>query len=132
MKVNITANIEEGDIYPLLLDFDASRSIVEQGESGEYLLKPVIRTADLDNSGAIEGTIAQEESSAWIYAMTDGEIIAGTKAQEDGNFRLIGLYDDTYTLSIEPSEGEYAEKELTNIDVSVSDTTDVGTINLEE
>ncbi len=132
VKVDITADVEAGDIYSLLLDFDASRSIVEKGESGEYLIEPVLRTADLDNSGTIEGTIAQEEASAWVYAMTGGEIIAGTKAQEDGDFRLIGLFNDTYTLSVEPSEGGYAEKELTNIDVSVSDTTDVGTINLEE
>lgn len=132
VKIDITADVEAGDIYSLLLDFDASRSIVKDGESGEYLIEPVIRTADLNNSGAIEGTVAQEEASAWVYAMTDGETIAGTKAQQDGDFRLIGLFNDTYTLSVEPSEGGYEEKKLANIDVSVSDTTDVGTINLEE
>ena len=57
LKLNVHAEIEGGEVYTLLLDFDASRSIVEAGNSGKFLLKPVIRTVAFAETGAIEGYI---------------------------------------------------------------------------
>lgn len=57
LKLNVNTEIEGGRIYTLLLDFDASRSIVEAGNSGKYLLKPVIRAVSFAETGAIEGDI---------------------------------------------------------------------------
>jgi len=42
LKINVHANIADVDIYNLLIDFDAEKSVVEQG-NGNYLLKPVIK-----------------------------------------------------------------------------------------
>lgn len=45
LKINVHANIADIDVYNLLIDFDAERSVVEQGNGG-YLLKPVIKVVN--------------------------------------------------------------------------------------
>lgn len=42
LKININDNVPPGVVYDVLLDFDAEKSIVEQG-NGNLLLKPVIK-----------------------------------------------------------------------------------------
>lgn len=42
LKINVHAAIVDLDVYNLLIDFDAEKSVVEQG-NGKYLLKPVIK-----------------------------------------------------------------------------------------
>ncbi|MDX1641165.1 MAG: DUF4382 domain-containing protein [Balneolaceae bacterium] len=126
LKININADIEEDVVYTLLLDFDASRSIVEAGNSGKFILKPVIRTVALAETGAIEGSIEPAEALPWVYAIAEDDTLAGTKADVEGDFRLIGLLPGSYTVSINPTEGDYLNKELTGVEVLASDTTDVG------
>lgn len=130
LKLNIHAVIEGGEVYTLLLDFDASRSIVEAGNSGKFILKPVIRTVALATTGAIEGTIEPEESLPWVYAIAGQDTLAGTKANTNGDFRLIGLLPGSYTVAIDPSEGGFQKKELFDVEVMPSDTTNVGIVFL--
>jgi len=42
LKINIDETVPVGVVYDVLLDFDAEKSIVEQG-NGQLLLKPVIK-----------------------------------------------------------------------------------------
>ena len=42
LKINVHANIADIDVYNLLIDFDAEKSVVEQGNEG-YILKPIIK-----------------------------------------------------------------------------------------
>ena len=42
LKINVHAALADLDVYNLLIDFDAEKSVVEQG-NGKYLLKPVIK-----------------------------------------------------------------------------------------
>jgi len=42
LKFNINANIEEGETFSMIIDFDAEKSVVEKG-NGTYSLKPVIK-----------------------------------------------------------------------------------------
>ena len=44
LKLNIHQPVVGGIINKLTLDFDVAKSIVEAGNSGKYILKPVIRT----------------------------------------------------------------------------------------
>lgn len=132
LKININANIETGEVYTLLLDFDASRSIVQAGNSGKFLLKPVIRTVQLAETGAIEGTIEPAESLSWVYAIADEDTVAGTRAETDGNFRLIGLLSGSYDLAINPTEGVYPDSLITDVNVTAPDTTHLGIISLED
>lgn len=131
LKLNIDATIESNSTYTLLLDFDASRSIVSAGNSGMYILKPVIRTVNLAESGAIEGDIEPINAQPWVYAIAEQDTVAGTQATADGDFLLIGLTSGTYDLAITPSDETLDAVSLTDITIVAPDTTSVGTINLQ-
>jgi hypothetical protein len=133
LKLNINAEIESGSTYTLLLDFDASRSIVKAGASGKYLLKPVIRTVNLAESGAIAGEIEPAEALPWIYAIAGEDTVAGTRASEEGDFLMIGIPSGTYQVSILPADEDlYNRTVVSNVEVTAPDTTSIGTISLEE
>lgn len=132
LKLNVNAEIEGGEVYTLLLDFDASRSIVEAGNSGKFILNPVIRTVEFAQTGAIEGIIEPAESLPWVYAIAGADTLAGTKADAGGEFRLVGLLPGSYTVAINPTIVSFQNEEIPDVEVMESDTTDVGTIVLEE
>ena len=49
-------DINANETTELILDFDASRSIVMAGASGQWLLKPTIKVLETDNYSIIRGT----------------------------------------------------------------------------
>lgn len=132
LKLNVNAEIEGGQVYTLLLDFDASRSIIEAGNSGKFLLKPVIRAVAFTETGAIEGSIEPAESLPWVYAIAGTDTVAGTRADAEGEFRLVGLLSGSYNVAINPSEEGYSDEIISDVDVTAPDTTDLGVINLDE
>jgi hypothetical protein len=132
LKLNINAEIESGTTYTLLLDFDASRSIVQAGASGMYLLKPVIRTVNLTESGAIEGAVEPADALPWVYAIAGEDTLAGTRASEEGDFLMIGVPSGTYQVSIVPTNEDYNSTVISNVEVVAPDTTQLGTIDLED
>ena len=98
-------DIYENQTTELILDFDASRSVVKAGNSGKWLLKPVIKVVGT-TVATISGNITDEESaglegivvSAQIYDSVSDDVIvqASTITDEYGN----------YVLFVEP--GEYS------------------------
>lgn len=131
LKLDIDTEVESGINYILLLDFDASRSIVEAGNSGQYLLQPVIRSVNLTGTGAINGTIEPADALPWVYAIADSDTIAGTKATDQGDFMMIGLPPDSYQVSIEPTGDVYNMTVISDVEVTAPDTTQLETINLD-
>lgn len=128
VKLNINAEIEEDIRYVLLLDFDAKRSVVEAGQAGalSFLLQPVIRATNEAITGNISGTVNPVDAKAAIHAIADGETISTTFADEvTGDFKLIGLEEGTYTVSVEPQEGDYAEETIDGVEVLVGETTEL-------
>lgn len=130
LKLNINAEVEAGSLYTLLLDFDASRSIVQAGQSGRYNLKPVIRAVSLAEAGAIRGEIEPADALPWVYAIADEDTIAGTRASEEGDFLMIGLTSGTYQVSVVPSSSDHNMTVISNVEVAAPDTTDLGQIDL--
>jgi len=61
VKVVCGFDINENQTTELILDFDASRSIVEAGSSKNLLLKPTIRVFELDEYSIIRGTVTDGE-----------------------------------------------------------------------
>ncbi len=131
LKLNLNVTIEGGEIFNLLLDFDASRSIVKAGQSGKYLLKPVLRAVNLEAAGTITGEVTPAEALPWVYAIASEDTLAGTRADSDGAFTLIGLPSGVYQVSINPSVDGFGSAVVPNVSVSSRDTTDIGTIELE-
>lgn len=134
IKLNVNAEIEPDITYTLLLDFDASRSVVERGneQSGvDYLLKPVISASNEAETGNIAGVVDPADAEPFVYAIADSDTLSSTKADtSDGSFKLIGLEDGTYTVSVDPTNDNYQSKDTTGVEVTVGETNDIGTIEL--
>ncbi|MEX2605387.1 MAG: DUF4382 domain-containing protein [Gracilimonas sp.] len=136
IKLNVNAEIEAGIEYVLLLDFDASRSVVVTGSenaSHNYLLKPVIKATNQATSGSIAGTISPAEAKPVVYAIANGDTLSTTYADTtSGSFRLIGLNEGAYTVSINPTNTNFQSKDTTGVEVTIGETNDIGTIELDE
>ena len=114
-KLKVNADIEEGEVYDLIIDFDAHQSIVVRG-NGEFNLKPVLRTVELDNAGSISGVVTPAEASPYVYTVTDGDTV-GTVADTEGNFTLVGLYEGTYDITFDVDNDTYMDTTLTDIEL---------------
>lgn len=114
-KLLVQADIEEDQVYDLVIDFDASRSIVVTG-NGSYILKPVLKTANLTASGSISGTILPVDANPYVYAIA-GTDTSGTQADENGDFRIIGLDDGTYKIEIKSTNEAYRDSAITDIEL---------------
>ena len=130
LKLNIHARIAPGVKYVLLLDFDASQSIVVTG-NGRYKLKPVIKTVAMAVSGSLTGRVAPDSTNATVWAIA-GPDTSGTFADPTGSFMFRYLLPATYTLRIVPADTTYRDTTLTNILVAATQSTDVGTITLQK
>lgn len=136
IKLNVNAEIQPDITYTLLLDFDASRSVVERGnkQSGiRYLLKPVISASNEAETGSISGTIDPVDAEPFVYAVANSDTLSSTKADtSDGSFKLIGLEGGSYTVSVDPTNSNYQSKDTTGVEVAVGETNEIGTIKLSE
>lgn len=132
VKLNVNAEIEPGITYTLLLDFNAGKSVVKAGNSGKYLLKPVIRASNLATSGRIAGTVLPAEARAEVHAIVGEDTLTTTFADTtDGTFEILGLDEGTYTVGIDPREDGYAGADTSGVVVNLGETSDIGTIELE-
>ncbi|SMO46138.1 DUF4382 domain-containing protein [Gracilimonas mengyeensis] len=130
-KLNVNADIEEGEVYELIIDFDASQSIVATGAGG-FLLKPVLRTVDFEEQGSIAGTVMPIEAEPFVYAI-HGQDTVGTQPDDNGNFQLTGLEEGTYDVLFAPTNDSYVDSLVQ--DIVLEDAEDFefeATIELEE
>lgn len=139
VKLNINAEIQEDIEYVLLLDFDASRSVVEAGQNDQnpFILKPVIKVTEKAITGNIEGTVDPATAEPVVYALdnsgTEADTLASTVANtETGYFKLIGLEEGTYDVSINPRNTNFQEEIITGVSVTVEETNSLGTIELTQ
>lgn len=139
IKLNVNAEIEPNITYTLLLDFDATRSVVKRAKgqaaqaATEYLLMPVISASNEAITGNIAGIVEPADAQAFIYAIADSDTLSSTKADTtDGSFKLIGLEEGTYTVSMEPTNGNYQSTDTTGVEVTIGETNDIGTITLSQ
>lgn len=133
VKLNVNAEIGEDITYTLLLDFDASRSVVEAGHQDQvqYLLKPVIRASNQAITGNIEGTVSPAEAQPVIYAIADSDTLTSTYADTtNGYFKLVGLEEGSYTVSIDPGNTAYQSKDTTGVEVTTGETNSLGELAL--
>jgi hypothetical protein len=128
LKLQIHQTFEAGVAYSILLDFDASQSIILKGNN-EYQLKPVIRTIDAAISGSIKGSITPVGTIATVTASSDGVIYYSSVTNEDGNFLIAGLPVEIYEIIITP-ELPLLPVTITEQEVSLGTSTDLGIIIL--
>jgi hypothetical protein len=111
------------------IDFDLASSVVLI--NGKYYLKPVVRPFCNENFGEVEGKVLPLDAKA-VVRITDG---AGFNAValpfKDGEFKIRGLKEGTYTVTIEPL-APYLKETISNVVVTKGKDTELGTITLKK
>lgn len=128
IKLNHEFDIEPGNLYELLLDFDADRSIHITG-NGQYMLNPVIRVTAVITSGSISGQVLPVDADAAISTVVDQDTVYAYPNSE-GFFSLMTLPSGVYSLYINPSNIAYKDTTISNIDVTAGHDTNIGVITL--
>ena len=135
-KIKFKTDLEAGDELDVVVDFDAGRSVHQAGNSGKYILKPVLKAFVEDGDevevGSIAGMVDPSEAAPNVYALMDEDTTATTQTDEDGNFLLQGLESGQYDISIEPTNDQYSDTTLTDITVNEDEQTDVGVVTLSD
>ena len=126
LKLKVNADLTAGITYSMVLDFDAARSVVKAGNSGNYNLKPVIRVLTEAVDGGVMGVVAPDTISAAVYAIS-GDDTVGTMTADDGAFKILGLAAGTYDIVAAPEDSIDAVT-LMDVPVSLGVITDVDTI----
>lgn len=140
VKVNVNAMIEPDIEYVLMLDFDASRSVVQTGVAGaghgnehssatakpRYQLKPVVSATNQAMTGNIEGTVEPAEAEPVVYAVAGSDTVSSTVADTtSGEFKLIGLEEGSYTVSIDPRNDGFQSQNISGVQVTAGNTADL-------
>jgi len=142
IKVNVDADVQDGVVTTLLLDFNVDASLLKEG-NGQYRLKPVIRGVVQTLSGTITGSVTDGTSSltnAKVTAVYEsgpffsaGTEVATTASMPDGTFKFWALLPGTYTLNFTwtSSDGTITKTAtLTGVVVDANQNTVAGTIAL--
>ncbi|MBT8258398.1 MAG: carboxypeptidase regulatory-like domain-containing protein [Bacteroidia bacterium] len=131
LKVMVDQEITPNFNYSFILDFVVEESIVIAGNSGNIILKPVLRASLEATTGTISGVVLPGEVAVNVTA-DDGSIQVTAATDDAGNFLLLGLPPGTYDLSIIPDPGSgYAAASVEGVSVTEGENTDVGEIVLE-
>ena len=121
-------DVPTNGLLDIALDFDAARSIFEDG-TGRYHLKPTVKVLPFSTAGAITGLVAPAGTATTIYAMQEPDTLGSTTAAADGRFTLAVLAPGLYTVAFRPASG-FRDTLLAGVSVTSGSTTDVGTVQL--
>lgn len=99
VKTHINIDIAENKMADFVLDFDACKSVVRAGASGQYLLKPVITVIPRYVSG-VQGQVdpALGSAGAQVSLQLNGTVIKATVPDATGRFLLQPVEPGNYTL----------------------------------
>jgi len=129
LKIKVDQEIEAGNAYNLIIDFDAAKSIVEAGNSGNIILKPVLR-AFLEQSQGVKGQVLPVDAqSAMVTVLAENGNEFNTFSDENGNYVVQGIDPGTYSLTFTPNE-LYNPETVTGIAVEDDKVTTVPPVTL--
>ncbi len=133
LKVQVHQEVTGGILYRLKLDFDVARSIVKAGNSGKYLLKPVLRIISLVPSGGdIQGVVVPDSVRTAVLAVSGTDTVASTFTDvANGNFLIKDIPSGNYSLIFIPSDTTY-KTALNNASVVLGQITIVDTVKLQK
>jgi hypothetical protein len=125
-QFNISANTRA----KLTLDFDASRSIVIEG-NGNLKLKPTIRIVETSNSGTISGKVFPQSANPIVWTTTASNDTVTAYPDSSGYFMLNALPAGvSYNVVIHADNTVYSDTTISNISVNADKDTDIGAITL--
>lgn len=128
LKMNVDITVPAGQVADFAIDFDACKSFVKSGNSGKYILKPVLAVTPIVANAAqrVVGYVdpALAAASTSISLQQNGQPVKGTAPGANGSFVLYPVQPGTYDLVV-TSAGR-ATAVMTGVPVT---TTTVTTIN---
>ncbi len=142
-KINGEFNLAANGQVNLTVDFNACRSVVMAGNSGQYILKPVLNLFDDDATGGVSGVVQTAPSAPTPGAVvmvenpTTGQVIRSTVTAADGSFSLPFLPVGTsYEVVISSPTGtttptpNIQSSVVTGVPVQAGTTTSLGSITV--
>lgn len=130
IKLDVNIDIPANQVADFVLDFDACKSVVRRGNSGEYNLKPVISVVPrvtapgLRVAGYVDGSAGAAGTSVSLQ-QADGTPVKATAAAADGRFVLYPVPAGTYNLVV--VAGGRATMVMTGVPVVEASITNVST-----
>jgi hypothetical protein len=113
----------------LWLDFDVSRSVILDFRN-QFYLRPVFHFFTVSTTGSIAGKVGPQEGFPVVSVYNAGDT-AYALPDRNGNFKLRGLKEGTYSVFINASNG-YQDATINNVVVKAPGETSVGTIKLNK
>lgn len=104
LKLNVQMDVAANQVADFVIDFDACKSVVRRGNSGQYNLKPVISVTPLLSDaglrviGYVDPAIAN--ASTTVSVQQAGVPVKATVPQTDGRFVLYPVPEGSYDLVI--------------------------------
>lgn len=134
LKLQVNENLEDGENYAFLLDFDVEKSIVAQGNGG-YNLKPVIRINTDANAGMVIGTVVVpadiDMNVQSLVKLSSETMTVSAYTDADGKFALNAVPAGVYSLEVLPeADANLNVSGIGTVEVKPNETTDLGEINL--
>jgi hypothetical protein len=130
LKFNIHASITGGIVYRLWIDFDANRSIVTTG-SGNYILKPVIRTYTDAIGGSIKGYVLPPASKPQVWAVQGSDSLLALPDSVTGYYFFGGVNAGSWNISLNAQDTTYADTTFA-VTISTGVVTNAGTVTLHK
>ena len=133
LKVQVHQEVTGGILYRLILDFDAGKSIVKAGNSGNYILKPVLRILSLVPSGGdIKGVVEPDSVRTVVFAIQGLDTIASAFTDTtNGNYLIKDIPAGNYSLVYIPGDTTFKSAEVPAA-VILGQTTIVDTVHLHQ
>lgn len=104
LKLNVQMDVAANQVADFVIDFDACKSVVKRGNSGQYNLKPVISVTPLlsDAGLRVVGYVdtAVANASTTVSLQQGGVPVKATVPQADGRFVLYPVPAGSYDLVI--------------------------------
>lgn len=104
LKLNTNIDVASDQVADFVLDFDACKSVVKRGNSGQYNLKPLISViprlsdAGMRVVGYVDASIAG--SAALVSLQSNGVPVKATSPDANGQFVLYPVPAGTYDLVV--------------------------------
>jgi hypothetical protein len=128
LKMNVNIDVPAGKVADFAIDFDACKSFVKAGNSGKYLLKPVLSVIPLVSSagqrivGFVDATLANTGTT--VSAQQAGVPVRATPPDATGRFTLYPVPAGNYDLVITAAGRVNAV--MTGVPASATESTLIG------
>lgn len=131
LKLKLKADLTPGILYRLYIDFDANRSVVTAGNSGQYILKPVIRTYAEATGGSLKGFVLPKEALAKVWAIQNTDTLLALPDAVTGYYFFGGLNAGSWKVNFDAQDSTFRDSTI-NVSITSGVVTDAGTITLKK